>query len=120
MMGLYRRGIRLMGQGVMVGPQIDDLHLKPAGITGGEGGLQGLGAGAVAAPGIAHQNQNSAVDSCDGEALPGACKPDRGESCLVTLIGSQFPGGKNSPPRMGIDYTVNGTTEPCHLFSKAL
>ena len=48
------------GPGGVVGPQIDDLHLKPVGIAGGEGGLQSLGAGAVAAPGIAHQNQNSA------------------------------------------------------------
>ena len=49
------------GPGGVIGPQIDDIHLKPPGITDGEGGLQGLSAGAVAAPGIAHQNQNSTV-----------------------------------------------------------
>jgi len=46
--------------GGVVGPEVDDFDLKAAGETGGEGGLQGFGAGPVAAPGIAHQNQDSA------------------------------------------------------------
>ena len=35
----------------------------------------------------------------------------------MTLAGNLFSGGKDSSPRMGIDYTVDGTTKPRYLFS---
>ena len=64
---LVRRHVLVVGEGPVVGVDVDDVDLELGGVQGREGVAEGVGRGAVAAAGVRHEDLDGVRrDGCFG------------------------------------------------------